>query len=95
MNTNTLNQQVITLAREVVVALGQHGHNLAATDLNNLINNLLSGNAQVQHEVLQNIRERCDVRWLGDLYMQGMTLKEWWGILEQLKTAAGRALKAI
>lgn len=94
MTSSALNQ-AITLGREVVVALSQHGHDLAAMDLDTLLNNLSSGDTQVQRDVLRNIRERCDVRWLGDLYMQGMTLKDWWGILEQLKIAAGRALKSI
>jgi hypothetical protein len=51
----------------------------------------LAGNpenpAKVRRDALKSLESRAHVRWLGDLYLQHLSQKEWWGKLDRLKRA--------
>lgn len=87
-------KNVVSLANDIVYKLQLHGHTGAAADLDNLLTELLLDDEERQRVILQDINDRCDIRWLGDLYLPGISLNDWWNRLEKLKTSTKQALKA-
>ncbi len=48
-----------------------------------------------REQALEQIRTRCHVKWLGDLYLAHLSQKEWWSRLEKLSRAAITMKKAL
>lgn len=41
-----------------------------------------------RNDALNQIKDRCHIRSLGDLYLPELSLQKWWGQLEKLHSAA-------
>ena len=78
------------LGQRVIAHLRHNNHEGPAHDLEILISRLELPELQREEDVVSEIKQRCNVRWLGDLHIRELSLKEWWGLLEKLSNAAER-----
>ena len=69
--------------RQIVDILSSAGHILEARDFEQQISKLASSNNPDRIATAQAIVDRCHPRWLGDLFIEKLSLQEWWGLLEQ------------
>ena len=69
--------------QEVVDRLIAHGLRQAAEDFAVQISKLASADATERSTAAEAIIYRCHVRWLGDLYLEALSLQEWWGLLDR------------
>jgi hypothetical protein len=75
---------------EVIEILQQHGFSEEANDLALQVSKLTSPNLADREEAGRAISDRCQPRWLGDLYLEGLSLQQWWGLLERSARLARR-----
>ena len=69
--------------QEVIEALRQHGFPQEADDLAVQAAKLASPDPTDRAQAGHAISDRCQPRWLGDLYLEGLSLQQWWGLLER------------
>ncbi len=73
-----------SVASEVIEALRSHGFNDEAEALEQQVSNLSSSNEQERLKARNTIVSMAHPRWLGDLYLDRVTLKDWWSMLEAM-----------
>lgn len=78
---------------QVVRLLLSHGFSNAAEDLQSLMENLSNGEGAQRVAAADAIEQRANPRWLGDLYLDGLKLEEWWGLLERAAEYARKAAR--
>ena len=83
MNTYEL---TITV-NKVIDHLVANGFDAEADELRYFLANVLANNSS-SIDAAKSIYDRCHIKWLGDLSVQELTLKEWIELLEQVKLAA-------
>ena len=83
-------QKIREQGGKIVDMLHRNGHDSAAVDLNYKLQDLLNSDEIRKIEISNDIGNRCNVRWLGDLFIADMTINEWWGDLEKLKKLASK-----
>jgi hypothetical protein len=76
--------------QEVIDRLLAHGFSQAAQDFQRHVAKLASSSSDERSAAADAIEQRSNPRWLGDLYLEGMTLQDWWGLLEKAAKAAKR-----
>jgi hypothetical protein len=76
-------------AREVLDLLRSHGFATEATELENQLKMLQSTDPLQVTAARNQIKSMCTPRWLGDLFIDGLTLKAWWNKLEELSEDVG------
>jgi hypothetical protein len=76
-------------AREILRLLRAHGFETEATELENQLQMLQSGEPLKVTAARDRIKNMCNPRWLGDLFIDGLTLKAWWNKLEELSNDVG------
>jgi hypothetical protein len=69
--------------QEVIEALSAHKFVEAARDFESQVAKLADPDAATRAEAVRAIGDRCQPRWLGDLYVEGLSLQNWWGLLEE------------
>jgi hypothetical protein len=79
--------------QQVVSLLRAHGFDQEAADFPLQIEKLASPDPTERAAAAQAIEHRSSPRWLGDLYLQEVTLQDWWGLLECAAECAERAAK--
>jgi len=73
-------------AQRVIDTLTAGGHAAAASDLLQLINKLNAAQSDPEKiDILVEIQKRCHVRWLGDLFIDGISMDTWWKELDKLR----------
>lgn len=77
-------------ADEVLELLRTHGFHQEADDLEAQVVRLGSGSRDIRAEAQRAIQQRCHPRWLGDLFLPGVALNQWWDLLERLGRAAAQ-----
>ena len=75
--------------QQILGILSAAGHLLEARDFEQQISKLASSNSADRIDAAHAIAARCSPRWLGDLFIEKLSLQEWWGLLER----AGRFAK--
>ena len=71
--------------------LTNNGRTLEANELENLSKQLQDVNVSKEklEEIKRNIVNRCDVRWLGEIYIKEIgNPYEWWNFLGSVKSLA-------
>lgn len=84
---------VINNAELVLRELERNGHGESAGELRGLISGL--GEARTREESLVGIEGMCHIKWLGELNIPNMSVKKWWGLLENLRATATAKLNEI
>lgn len=79
--------------QEVVDLLIAHGFLSAAKDFELQISSLASLEAAERAIAAQAIVDRCNARWLGDLYLDNLSLQDWWGLLDRAADFAKKAAR--
>jgi hypothetical protein len=69
--------------QEVIEVLTAHAFVEAARDFESQVAKLGDPDAATRAEASRAIDDRCQPRWLGDLYVEGFSLQQWWGLLEE------------
>jgi hypothetical protein len=72
------------LGKEIAELLRSGGFHDEAKDLEQQLLELGSSDPQHQAEARRAIESRCHPHWLGDLYIEGLSLTDWWNKLEDL-----------
>lgn len=67
--------------QRVVDLLAGHGFGKAADDLRSEMQKLSSADPSERLHAVEAIDHMSNPRWLGDLYVEGLTLSSWWGLL--------------
>ena len=70
------------------------GHTTEASEIRTLSDTAGDNSRPAAERVdaLEQVRMRCHVKWLGDIYLAHLSQTEWWSRLEKLSKAA-RKLK--
>lgn len=55
-----------------------------AKDLGDLGSKYYTSSKEEKHEISRKIKEMCHPKWLGDLYIEGISQKEWFSLLDHL-----------
>jgi hypothetical protein len=76
--------------QEAIDRLLAHGFTQAAQDFQMHVAKLASTSIDERLAAAEAIEQRSNPRWLGDLYLEGMTLLDWWGLLEKAAKVAKR-----
>lgn len=76
--------------QEVIDILGSLDFVDASRDFENHVVKLADPDASVRAQAARAIEQRCQPRWLGDLYIPGVSLQGWWGLLERASQFARR-----
>ncbi|HEY2901177.1 MAG TPA: hypothetical protein VGL59_11415 [Polyangia bacterium] len=76
-----------SIANDVLNLLSANGFGAEVQDLADRLAELKSPDQQLRKQAREAIEQRCKPRWLGDLYIDGSTLADWWGKLESLARA--------
>lgn len=69
---------------KIVEMLKQNNFNNELNMLENLFSQYNSTSKENKPEIGKKIKDMCNPRWLGDLYVKGISLKEWYGLLDKL-----------
>ncbi len=77
-------------ADEVLELLRAHGFSAEAADLQDELDKLRTGLPLERAEARRAIQQRVHPRWLGDLYLPGLSVNQWWQLLEHLGRAAAK-----
>ena len=87
--------QLIELTNQIAECLNSAGLSKYADELQALcataVNPGVTNDERI--EALNQIESRCHIRWFGDLYVQNLSLQEWWGQLERLGKSARKYKK--
>ncbi len=78
---------------ELIALLRQAGFAAPADDLEGLVRRLESDDVEERAAAARAILERCHPRWLGDLYVPGITHQQWWGLFGRCTAFAARRLE--
>lgn len=81
------------ISEQVTALLESSGHASVAASLRTELNALLSTDPMRSAEAAAKVQQMCHVRWLGDLYIPGISQQEWWNLLSKLKRYARRRSK--
>ncbi|HET9956093.1 MAG TPA: hypothetical protein VFQ61_16415 [Polyangiaceae bacterium] len=73
--------------QDVLDLLRDHGFFDDAARLERALSSLDSGAPQVRAAAQREILNMCHPRWLGDLYIEGLSLTDWSGKLDALSNA--------
>lgn len=76
MNAEALNR--------VVLLLRTNGFNAEADMLEDLAAKYYLPSDNSRKEIANKIKEMCHPKWLGDVYINNLSLKEWYGLLDKL-----------
>ncbi|WP_298841479.1 hypothetical protein [Clostridium sp.] len=71
--------------------LNNNNKNIEANELDDLSKHLKDANISKAdlEEIKKNIVNRCDIRWLGEIYIKEMaTMYKWWNFLGEMKILA-------
>lgn len=80
---------------DVVRLLASAGFRSQADELRDLLTKARSPDATERASACAAIQQRCHPRWLGDLFIPGLSLQEWWTALEHLaKSVSSEARSA-
>lgn len=85
------------LVTSIVADLQQGGFSKDAADLQDLANLAVDQTVSpaARTEALLQISLRCNVKWLGDIYLSNLSQKDWWGKLEKLGKISKKIGKTI
>jgi len=81
--------------KQVVDLLRSHGFDQASEDFQLQVDRLSSGEKDERIAAADAIEQRAHPRWLGDLYIDGLKLQEWWGLLERAAEYAQKAARSM
>jgi hypothetical protein len=85
------------LVTSIVSDLRQGGFVKDADELQHLANLALDQTllADTRKDALKKIEMRCQVKWLGDLYLPHLSQNDWWGKLEKFGSSAKKHVHSI
>ena len=86
-----LKADLVSKLNETSKYLTNNGRTLEATELENLSKQLQDVNVSKEklEEIKKDIVSRCDVRWLGEIYIKEIgNPYEWWNFLGSVKSLA-------
>jgi hypothetical protein len=85
------------LVTSIVSDLRQGGFVKDADELQHLANLALDQTllADTRKDALKKIEMRCQVKWLGDLYLPHLSQFDWWGKLEKFGSSAKKHVHSI
>lgn len=87
----------LELITNTVSDLHQGGFIKDADELQQLGNLALDQtlSATSRSRALKEIELRCHVKWLGDLYLPQLSIKDWWSRLEKLRRSTRKYMQSI
>jgi hypothetical protein len=71
----------------VVAALRSASFDDIAADLEEWLKRVMAADDSESRRAMNEIVQRCNVRWLGDLYLPEWSGTAWWDMLERLSRA--------
>ena len=86
-----MKEDLVCKLNETSKYLTNNGRNLEARELENLSKQLQDVNVSKEklEEIKKDIISRCDVRWLGEIYIKEIGNQyEWWNFLGSVKSLA-------
>jgi hypothetical protein len=69
---------------QVIDLLKANGHNTAALEVEALARDLSNPNRAILESAVDGLVARCDVRWLGDLFIAEKNFVEWTRLLDKM-----------
>jgi hypothetical protein len=71
----------------VVAALRSANFNDIAADFEKWLKQVTAADDADSRRAIDEVVQRCNIRWLGDLYLPGWSGTVWWDLLESLARA--------
>jgi hypothetical protein len=74
----------ITVLNQIIDLLRNNKFFEEADTLDELSSKYCFATIEHKKEIAQKIKSMCHVKWLGDIYINDITIKEWYGLLDKL-----------
>lgn len=69
---------------KIINILDNHNFKKQAEDLESLVLQYYSESKENRKKIGCQIKQMCHPKWIGDLYVEGISQKEWFNLLDRL-----------